>query len=100
MRTKRQKVDAVLGARDLLEAIVYRTRFRKVPNPLRDAAKALLAQFPAEDELRPLLEAGLQDAVPEPPPRVTMTDWVRNRYRNVPRIPDFAKAEPGQKSDP
>ncbi|MEB3165136.1 MAG: hypothetical protein VKO65_00530 [Cyanobacteriota bacterium] len=82
MRSKKQKVDAVLATRDFLIDVARRqnSSYRGVPNPLRSAARSLLQQFPTEEELRPVLEAGLKDAVPPPVPTRTMTDLVRRRY--------------------
>lgn len=86
MRSKKQKVDAVLATRDFLADVARRrdSPFRGVPNPLRDAARSLLQQFPSEEELRPVLEAGLRDSTPPPAPTRTLTDLVRRRYHQRP----------------
>lgn len=90
MRTKRQQIDAAIGTIDFLRRLSSSDHLKKIPRAVRKEAKTLLQQFPAEEDLRAALDAQLVDIVYEPT-RVTLTDWVRNRYKRT--MPIFEEAE-------
>tara|TARA_B100001121_G_C18612701_1_gene585237 strand:- start:260 stop:475 length:216 start_codon:yes stop_codon:yes gene_type:complete len=54
-----QQVAAVVATRDFLLRLINTKETPRIPREVRREARALLRHFPIADELRPVLEQGL-----------------------------------------